>query len=113
MGCRVSTSRTTGISRRALSVAYDLKGKGTTVIRSGGGLFYDVFSQDFFLGQVPYNADTPGSAYNDIGPKPILSSSTVASQIAPDSPFSPTSAPRRTCSPWTSTFPHLTCTTTI
>ena len=56
------------------SVAYDLTGKGTTVIRSGAGLFYDLFSQDFFLGQVPYNADTPGAAYNDIGPKPILSS---------------------------------------
>ena len=69
-----------------LSVAYDLNGKGTTVIRSGWGLFYDVFSQDFFLGQVPYNAETPGSAYNDIGPKPILSSSTVASQIAAGQP---------------------------
>jgi outer membrane receptor protein involved in Fe transport len=57
------------------SVAYDLTGKGTTVIRSGAGLFYDLFSQDFFLGQVPYNAATPGSAYNDIGPKPILSGS--------------------------------------
>ena len=63
------------------SVAYDLTGKGTTVIRSGAGLFYDVFSQDFFLGQVPYNAATPGAAYNDIGPKPILSSGTVTSQI--------------------------------
>ena len=68
------------------SVAYDLNGKGTTVIRSGGGIFYDVFSQDFFLGQIPYNADTPGSAYNDIGPKPILSSSTVATQIVSGQP---------------------------
>ncbi|HXX23712.1 MAG TPA: hypothetical protein VEO19_11230 [Terriglobia bacterium] len=55
------------------SVAYDLTGKGATVIRSGVGLFYDLFSQDFFLGQVPYDAATPGAAYNDIGPKPILS----------------------------------------
>ncbi|HXW15810.1 MAG TPA: TonB-dependent receptor [Terriglobia bacterium] len=69
-----------------LSVAYDLNGKGTTVIRFGWGLFYDVFSQDFFLGQVPYNAETPGSAYNDIGPKPILSSSTVATQIVAGQP---------------------------
>ena len=55
------------------SVAYDLTGKGATVIRSGVGLFYDLFSQDFFLGQVPYDAATPGAGYNDIGPKPILS----------------------------------------
>jgi len=63
------------------SVAYDLTGKGTTVIRSGVGLFYDLFSQDFFLGQVPYDAATPGAAYNDIGPKPILSG--VASSTSP------------------------------
>ena len=69
-----------------VSVAYDLNGKGTTVIRSGGGIFYDVFSQDFFLGQVPYDAATPGAAYNDIGPKPILSSGTVATQIASGQP---------------------------
>jgi len=68
------------------SVAYDFKGKGNTVIRSGGGIFYDVFSQDFFLGQVPYNAATPGSAYNDIGPKPILSSGAVTSQIVSGQP---------------------------
>jgi outer membrane receptor protein involved in Fe transport len=69
------------------SVAYDLTGKGTTVIRSGFGLFYDVFSQDFFLGQVPYNAATPGAAYNDIGPKPILSSGAVTSQIVNGQPI--------------------------
>ncbi len=69
-----------------LSVAYDLTGKGTTVARAGAGLFYDVFSQDFFLGQVPYNAATPGPAYNDIGPKPILSSAGVATQIIAGQP---------------------------
>jgi len=68
------------------SVAYDLTGKGTTVIRSGVGLFYDLFSQDFFLGQLPYNASTIGVAYNDIGPKPILSSDAVAAQIASGQP---------------------------
>jgi hypothetical protein len=69
-----------------VSVAYDLTGKGTTVIRSGAGLFYDLFSQDFFLGQVPYDAATPGAAYNDIGPKPILSSGSVTSQIVAGQP---------------------------
>jgi hypothetical protein len=64
------------------SVAYDLTGKGTTVIRAGAGLFYDQFSQDFFLGQLPYNVPTVGPAYNDIGPKPILSGS-VASTTTP------------------------------
>ena len=68
-----------------VSLAYDLTGKGTTVIRSGAGVFYDVFSQDYFLGQVPYNAATPGAAYNNIGPKPILSGS-ATSQIASDTP---------------------------
>jgi hypothetical protein len=68
-----------------VSIAYDLTGKGTTVIRSGAGLFYDLFSQDFFLGQVPYDAATPGAAYNDIGPKPILSGEAV-SQIVSGQP---------------------------
>jgi len=68
------------------SVAYDLTGKGTTVVRTGVGLFYDLFSQDFFIGQVPYNAATPGSAYNPIGPEPILTSSTLTSQIEPGVP---------------------------
>jgi hypothetical protein len=68
------------------SVAYDLTGKGTTVIRTGVGLFYDLFSQDFFLGQVPYDAPTIGVAYNDIGPKPILSSGAVTTQIVAGQP---------------------------
>jgi len=70
-----------------VSLAYDVTGKGTTVIRSGAGLFYDLFSQDFFLGQVPYNAPTIGVAYNDIGPKPILSSGAVTPQIVSGQPI--------------------------
>jgi hypothetical protein len=70
-----------------VSVAYDLTGKGATVIRSGVGLFYDLFSQDFFLGQIPYDTTTTiGPAYNPIGPKPILSSDTVATQIVSGQP---------------------------
>jgi len=67
------------------SLAYDVRGKGNTVIRIGFGQFYDVFSQDFFLGQIPYNAATPGSAYNNIGPKPILSGG-VTNQITAGQP---------------------------
>ncbi|HEX6878900.1 MAG TPA: hypothetical protein VF135_00925, partial [Terriglobales bacterium] len=49
-----------------ISAAYDLTGKGKTVVRAGWGVFYDAFSQDFFLGQLPWNTFNPGPAYNDI-----------------------------------------------
>jgi hypothetical protein len=35
--------------------AYDVTGKASTVIRGGWGIFYDAFSQDIFLGHVPFN----------------------------------------------------------
>jgi outer membrane receptor protein involved in Fe transport len=49
-----------------ISLAYDLTGKGHTVVRAGWGVFYDAFSQDFFLGQLPWNTFNPGPAYNDL-----------------------------------------------
>jgi len=49
-----------------LSLAYDLKGDGKTVVRAGWGLYYDAFSQDFFVGQLPFNTFNPGPAYNDV-----------------------------------------------
>jgi hypothetical protein len=55
-----------------VGVAYDFTGKGHTVIRAGWGLFYDAFSQDIFLGHVPYNcAFCPGPAYAGTGPAAI------------------------------------------
>jgi hypothetical protein len=56
-----------------VSIAWDVFGTGRTVVRSGFGLFFDAFSQDLFLGHLPYPPFfDPGPAYNNIGPKPII-----------------------------------------
>jgi hypothetical protein len=49
------------------SVAWDLHGDAKTVLRAGWGVYYDAFSQDFFVGQLPFNTFNPGPAYNGIG----------------------------------------------
>lgn len=55
-----------------VSIAWDVTGKGKTVVRSGYGLFFDSFSQDVALGHLPYPTFfAPGPAYNNIGPDPI------------------------------------------
>ena len=70
-----------------IGLAYDVGGKGHTVVRAGWGLFYDAFAQDIFLGHVPYNcAFCPGPAYTGIGPAPILSSTSPVATIVPNSP---------------------------
>ena len=71
-----------------VSVAWDVSGKGKTVVRAGFGLFFDAFSQDIVLGHLPYSPDfDPGPAYNNIGPDPILSTLGVGGTIASGAPL--------------------------
>src|SRR5205807_3570862 len=46
-----------------LGLAWDVTGKGKTVVRAGWGIFYDDYSLDFFVGQLPFNTFNPGPAY--------------------------------------------------
>jgi len=52
-----------------VSAAWDLTGKGKTVVRAGYGVFFDAFSQDMVMGHLPYPPYfDPGPAYNPVGP---------------------------------------------
>ncbi|HEV3306326.1 MAG TPA: TonB-dependent receptor [Candidatus Sulfotelmatobacter sp.] len=76
-----------------VSAAWDVSGKGRTVLRAGFGIFFDAFSQDMALGHLPYSPFfDPGPAYNNIGTDPILSTSAFGGAISSGSPlFQPTS----------------------
>src|ERR1700740_1006029 len=77
-----------------VSVAGDLSGKGTTGVRAGYGIFYDAFSQDFFMGRLPFNSSfDPGPAYNGFGPNPISFNSVTAAVLASGTPIYGAAAP--------------------
>jgi hypothetical protein len=65
-----------------VSVVHDLLGNGKLVIRTGVGIFHDGASQDFFVGNQPWNTSLAeaGPAFNNIG-FAGLSSATAASGI--------------------------------
>jgi outer membrane receptor protein involved in Fe transport len=63
------------------ALAWNVRGNSQTVVRAGWGLYYDAFSQDFFVGQLPFNTFNPGPAYNGVGPDPIAFSFSPAAVI--------------------------------
>jgi outer membrane receptor protein involved in Fe transport len=70
-----------------VSFAYDVTGKGRTVIRGGWGVFYDAFAQDIFLGHFPWNCGfCPGPAYTGHGPGAISRLDLVPGSLNPDGP---------------------------
>jgi len=70
-----------------VSFAYDVTGKGRTVIRAGWGVFYDAFAQDIFLGHFPWNCGfCPGPAYTGHGPGTIVGLGLLGGSLSPDAP---------------------------
>ena len=76
------------------AVSYDLTGKGETILRAGYGIFYDAFSQDIFLGHVPYNCVfCPGPAYTGIGAAAIGFAGISGNPITSGTPVYSASSP--------------------
>ena len=71
-----------------VSAAWDVTGKGKTVIRAGFGMFFDAFSQDMVLGHLPYPPFfDPGPAYNPFGPAAINSAGAITGPIGAGVPL--------------------------
>ena len=71
-----------------VSVAWDVTGKQKTVVRAGYGIFLDAFSQDMFMGHLPFNSVfDPGPAYNGfVGPNLISSHSLFGGALNSSAP---------------------------
>jgi len=68
-----------------VSAAWDVTGRGRTVVRAGWGVFYDGISQDMFLGHLPWNSVfDPGAAYSGFGLNPISSAGLSGGPLDPD-----------------------------
>jgi hypothetical protein len=75
-----------------VSVAWDFTGKGTSVVRAGYGVFYDAFSQDMFLGHLPFGTSfDPGSAYSPLNGITVASIS--GAQLQPGATVFPLLSP--------------------
>ena len=71
-----------------VAAAYDVTGKGQTVVRAGWGLFYDAFAQDMFLAHLPWNCTfCPGPAYPGLGANALGEGSAAANVITPGVPI--------------------------
>ena len=91
-----------------VSIAWDPKGDGKTVIRAGLAAFYDAFSFDYFLGQLYENTNNLGPAYNPIGGRPIFQAFAIGGPLAAGAPVFDTGS-SASCSPFVAS---LSCDTT-